>query len=175
LTQRELEQISGYLNQTLQGLSLQQVKEKILSELEAEKAQYDRLLRRTLELSKAALGEELGAQVYIEGAARILDQPEFANVERMKQLFQAFEQKSLLIELLDQSQHAEGVRIFIGSETEYSGIQGCSLISANYSSKRGTIGALGVIGPSRMNYSAVIPVVNYTARLLSQVLDADND
>lgn len=175
LTERELEQISGYLNKTLQGLSLQQVKEKILTELEAEKAQYDRLLRRTLELSKAALGEELGTEVYIEGASRILDQPEFANVEKMKQLFHAFEQKSLLIELLDQSQHAEGVHIFIGSETKYSGIQGCSLISANYSTTRGTIGALGVIGPSRMNYSAVIPVVNYTARLLSQALDADND
>jgi heat-inducible transcriptional repressor len=175
VSQRELEQMSQYLNRTLQGLSIQQVKQQILSELKAEKAQYDKLLRRTLELSREALGDELGGQVYIEGAARILDQPEFADVEKMKRLFNAFEQKNVLIELLDQSQQADGVQIFIGSNTEYSGIEGCSLVSSHYANRRGTLGALGVIGPSRMNYSAVIPVVDYTARLLSQVLDADGD
>jgi len=175
LTPRDLEQMSQYLNQTLQGLSIQQVKEKILGELKAEKARYDQMLRRTLELSQDALGEELGGQVYIEGAARILDQPEFADVEKMKRLFNAFEQKNVLIELLDQSQQADGVQIFIGSDTEYSGIKGCSLVTSHYANRRGTLGALGVIGPSRMNYSAVIPIVDYTARLLSQVLDADGD
>jgi heat-inducible transcriptional repressor len=175
LTPRELEQMSQYLNQTLQGLSIQQVKEKILGELKAEKAKYDQMLRRTLELSQDALGEELGGQVYIEGAARILDQPEFADVEKMKRLFNAFEQKNVLIELLDQSQLADGVQIFIGNDTEYSGIKGCSVVTSHYANRRGTLGALGVIGPSRMNYSAVIPIVDYTARLLSQVLDADGD
>jgi len=175
LDRRELEQMANYLNSTLQGLSIQQVKANILTELEADKAQYDKMLRRTLELSREALGDSMGGEVYIEGASLILDQPEFADVERMKRLFRAFEQKGLLIELLDRSQRADGVQIFIGSETEYSGIQGCSLITSHYASRRGTIGAIGVIGPSRMNYSAVIPVVDYTARLLSQVLDAQSD
>lgn len=171
----ELEHISNYLNQTLQGLSIQQVKAKIFAEMTEEKAQYDDLLRRTLDLSRQALQEEFDGQVYIEGASRIFDQPDFADVDKMRQLFRAFEQKSLLIDLLDRSQKAEGVQIFIGNETGYSGIQGCSLITSHYSNRRGTIGALGVIGPSRMNYSSVIPVVDYTARLLSQMLDVDGD
>lgn len=175
LSQRQLEQMSQYLNRTLQGLSIQQVKEKIFEELKADKARYDQLLRRSLELSREALGEDLGGQVYIEGAARILDQPEFADVEKMRRMFNAFEQKHVLIDLLDQSQKAEGVQIFIGSDTEYSDIKGCSLVTSHYASRRGTLGALGVIGPSRMNYSAVIPIVDYTARLLSQVLDVDSD
>ncbi|PNU18723.1 heat-inducible transcription repressor HrcA [Geothermobacter hydrogeniphilus] len=175
VSRRELEQISNYLNRTLAGLSIQQVKEKIFAEMQEEKARYDRLMSRTLELSREALKENLGGEVFIEGTSNILDQPEFANVETMRGLFRAFEQKSTLIDLLNRSQQADGVQIFIGSEPGITGIQGCSLITCHYASKRGTIGALGVIGPSRMNYSSVIPVVDYTARLLSQVLDGDLD
>ncbi|TYO96816.1 heat-inducible transcription repressor HrcA [Geothermobacter ehrlichii] len=175
ISPRELEQISAYLNQTLAGLSIQQVKRKIFAEMEAEKARYDSLLAKTLALSREALEENLGTEVFIEGTSNILEQPEFANVETMRELFRAFEQKGRLIDLLNRSQEAQGVQIFIGSETGIEGIEGCSLITSHYSNKRGTIGALGVIGPSRMNYSAVIPIVDYTARLLSQVLDGDVD
>ncbi len=175
LSQHELEQVSNYLNQTLTGLSIQDIKAKIVRDMAEEKATYDQLLRRALELSREALCEEIGGQVFIEGACNILEQSEFKDLERMKRLFRAFEQKSLLVELLDKSQHAKGVQIFIGSESEYSEIEGCSLITACYSSSRGTIGTLGVIGPSRMNYSQVIPVVDYTARLVSQVLEIESE
>jgi heat-inducible transcriptional repressor len=173
ITQHELEQVSNYLNQTLSGLSIQEIKDKIVRDMAEEKSTYDLLLRRALELSRDALCEEIGEQVFIEGACNILEQSEFKDMERMKRLFRAFEQKSLLVELLDKSQRAKGVQIFIGSESEYSEIEGCSLITASYSSSRGTIGTLGVIGPSRMNYSQVIPVVDYTARLVSQMLEIE--
>ncbi|GAB4171290.1 MAG: heat-inducible transcriptional repressor HrcA [Geothermobacteraceae bacterium] len=173
LTPRELEQISNYLNRTLTGLPIHEVKEKIFAEMEREKARYDQLLAKTLKLSRQALQGNLDGEVFIEGTSNILDQPEFANVETMRELFRAFEQKGRLIDLLTRSQQAEGVQIFIGSETGLEGIDGCSLITSHYSNRRGTIGALGVIGPSRMNYSAVIPIVDYTARLLSQVLEGD--
>jgi heat-inducible transcriptional repressor len=130
---------------------------------------------RALKLSQEVFQEEAGEQVFIEGASNILDQPEFADLERMKRLFRTFEQKSLLVELLDKSQSAEGVNILIGSDTEYSGISGCSLVTSTYSSSRGTIGSLGVIGPTRMPYSVVIPIVDYTARLLSQILEHDSE
>ncbi|WP_027716297.1 heat-inducible transcriptional repressor HrcA [Desulfuromonas sp. TF] len=172
---RELEQISAYLNHTLGGLTIQQVKERIIEEMAKEKALYDKLLQRALKLSQEVFQEEAGEQVFIEGASNILDQPEFADLERMKRLFRTFEQKSLLVELLDKSQSAEGVNIFIGSDTEYSGISGCSLVTSTYSSSRGTIGSLGVIGPTRMPYSVVIPIVDYTARLLSQILEHDSE
>lgn len=170
----ELVQITNYLNQTLGGLSIQEIKKRILSEMAAEKAQYDQLLRRALKLFRETFGEEMESQVFIEGASRILDQPEFADVERMRRLFRAFEQKSKLIDLLDKCQQAEGVQIFIGSETKYSEIEGCSLVTATYSNPQGTIGTLGVIGPTRMPYSLVIPIVDYTARLVSQLFQQES-
>ncbi len=175
ISQHELEQVSNYLNQTLTGLSIREIKDKIIRDMAEEKSTYDQLLRRALELSREALCEEIGEQIFIEGACNILEQSEFKDLERMKRLFRAFEQKSLLMELLDKSQRAKGVQIFIGSESEYSEIEGCSLITASYSSSRGTIGTLGVIGPSRMNYSQVIPVVDYTARLVSQMLEIESE
>jgi len=174
--QAELEQINNYLNRTLSGLPIEQVKARLLEEMAKEKAQYDELLRRALDLSTAAFADPAeGEQVFIEGTTNILEQPEFADVERMKRLFRAFEQKSRLVELLDQSQQADGVQIFIGSETHYAEIEGCSLVTASYANRHGTLGTLGVIGPSRMAYSMVIPIVDYTARLLGQVLDSQND
>jgi len=174
LSPSDLEQMTNYLNETLGGLSIQEIKKRILSEMAAEKAKYDQLLSRALKLFRETFGEEIESQVFIEGASRILEQPEFADLEKMKRLFRAFEQKSVLIHLLDKCQQAEGVRIFIGSETKYSEIEGCSLVTATYSNPQGTIGTLGVIGPTRMPYSLVIPIVDYTARLVSQLFEQES-
>lgn len=171
----ELEQIANYLNQALSGLTIQKAKERIFQEMSQEHALYNQLYRRAFKLSGDALREESVDQVFIEGAANILEQPEFADIDRMKRLFRTFEQKSKLLELLDKSQQADGVKIFIGSESQYSDIEGCSLITATYSDRHGALGTLGVIGPSRMPYSMVIPVVDYTARLISQILEAESE
>jgi heat-inducible transcriptional repressor len=93
----------------------------------------------------------------------------------MKRIVQTFEQKSILIDLLDRGLESEGVQVIIGSETAYSELSDCSLITAAYSGKRGTLGTLGVIGPNRMPYSTIIPIVDYTANLISRLLDIDND
>ncbi|PLX83250.1 MAG: heat-inducible transcription repressor HrcA [Desulfuromonas sp.] len=173
VTPRELEQITNYLNRTLSGLTIQDAKLRLIAEMAKEKALYDKLLQRALKLSQEALSDEMGGQVFIEGASNILEQPEIADMGRMKRLFRAFEQKSQLVELLDKSQRAQGVQIFIGSQSEYSELEGFSLITSTYSNCGGAIGTLGVIGPSRMSYSLVIPIVDYTARLVSQVLELD--
>jgi heat-inducible transcriptional repressor len=174
LAQSELEQMTNYLNLTLSGLTISEVKAKIVEEMHQEKSLYDRLLQKALEFSSEAFGEEKGGQVYIEGAINILEQPEFSDLDRMKRLFRAFEQKSLLVELLDAAQKARGVQIFIGGESEYSEIEGCSLVTAVYSGRGGNVGTLGVIGPTRMPYNLVIPIVDYTARLVSKVLEVDS-
>jgi heat-inducible transcriptional repressor len=93
----------------------------------------------------------------------------------MKRIFRAFEQKSLLLTLLDRGLQATGVQVIIGGETDYPELAGCSLITANYSGRRGTLGALGVIGPSRMPYSTLIPIVGYTAGMLSRMLDEESE
>jgi heat-inducible transcriptional repressor len=175
LAPAELEQITNYLNEIMAGLPLLQAKARIVAAMVKDKALYDRLLQRAFHLSEQAFAEADEGEVIIEGASHLLEQPEFGDLERMKRLFRAFEQKNLLLSLLDRSLPAKGVQVIIGSETEYPELAGCSLITANYSGKRGALGALGVIGPSRMPYSTLIPIVDYTAVLISRMLNADPD
>ncbi len=175
LTPRDLEQITNYLNHTMTGLSIQEVRARIVAEMANEKALYDHLLRRTFALSTAALVDETTGDIIIEGTSYFLEQPEFSNLKCMKRIVQTFEQKNILIDLLDRGLDTEGVQVIIGSETKYSELADCSLITAAYSGKRGTLGTLGVIGPNRMPYSTIIPIVDYTATLISRLLDTDND
>ena len=175
LTPRELEQITNYLNQTMTGLSIQEVRSRIVTEMTQEKALYDHLLRRAFALSSAALVDESTGDIIIEGTSYFLEQPEFSDLKCMKRIVQTFEQKSILVDLLDRGLDAEGVQVIIGSETKYSELADCSLITAAYSGKRGTLGTLGIIGPNRMPYSTIIPIVDYTANLISSLLDTDND
>jgi len=175
LTASDLEQITNYLNRTMNGLSIQEVRAKIVAEMAKEKALYDHLLRRAFTLSNAALDDETIGDVIIDGTSHFLEQPEFSDLQQMKRIVQAFEQKSLLVGLLDRGIDTKGVQVVIGSETECSELAGCSLITAAYSGKRGTLGTLGVIGPNRMPYSNIIPIVDYTANLISRLLDTEND
>ncbi|KIH77756.1 heat-inducible transcription repressor HrcA [Geoalkalibacter ferrihydriticus] len=173
LSRSDLEEMNNYLNRTYTGMSLPELKKRLVQEMSQDKALYDRLLRRSMTLFNAAFTEEDNREVFIEGVSRMFEQPEFSDLSRMKRLFKAFEQKSMLVEFLDKCRESQGVRIFIGSETEYREIEGCSLITASYSSADGgTIGTLGVIGPTRMAYSQVIPIVDYTAQLMSQLFES---
>jgi heat-inducible transcriptional repressor len=175
LTPRDLEQITNYLNQSMTGLSIQEVRVRVLTEMAQEKALYDHLLRRAFALSSAALVDEVTGEVIIEGTSHFLEQPEFSDLQCMKRIVQTFEQKSILVDLLDRGLETKGVQVIIGSETEYAALSDCSLITAAYSGKRGTLGTLGVIGPNRMPYSTIIPIVDYTANLISRLLDPDKD
>lgn len=171
LTTSELEQITNYLNQTLTGLSIQEVRARIIAEMAEEKALYDHLLRRAFTLSSAALGDEAEGEIIIDGTSYFFEQPEFSELQQMKRIVRAFEQKSILVDLLDRGVDTDGVQVIIGSETQYHELSGCSLITAAYSGKRGTLGTLGVIGPNRMPYSSIIPIVDYTASLITRLLE----
>ena len=165
MAQRDLDRISNYLNSILSGLRLTRVKERLLKEMMKEKVIYDSLLTQALYLSQQALTVDDEAEVYIEGQSNMLDQPEFSDVNRIRQLFRAFEEKTTIIELLNKALDAEGVQIFIGSEDNYREIEGLSIVTASYGP-----GTLGVIGPMRMDYSKVIPLVDYTSRLVTKML-----
>ncbi|MDD3802194.1 MAG: heat-inducible transcriptional repressor HrcA, partial [Desulfuromonas thiophila] len=170
---RELEQVTNYLNQSLGGLTIAQVRGRLVAQMREEKALYDRLLARALSLSSQVFGDDIEGDLFIEGAANMLDQPDFTDIASMKRLFKAFEQKRHLIELLDRTQQAQGVQIYIGSQSPYQDFEGCSLITATYTNGKQTLGSLGVIGPSRMAYAQVVPVVDYTARLVSRMLERE--
>jgi len=165
----DLVRMSNYLNSLLKGLTISEVKRRIVGEMESEKVRYDQLLSRALKLSEQTLDDST-ADVFIEGQVNILEQPEFADVEKMKEIFRAFEEKSQLITLLDRCMDAERVNIFIGAENFLSRMNQLSVVTAPYASGPNTIGVLGVIGPTRMGYDRVIPIVDYTARILSQIL-----
>lgn len=173
LSQDELDKISRYLNEMLEGLTLARVREKILKEMEQERIAYDNLMKQALKLGYKAFSSQEETELYIEGKMNILDEPEFANIEKMKSLFRAFEEKNFLITLLDKCLAGEGVQVTIGSESEFSEMEGCSLVSSPYGRVDRTVGILGILGPRRMNYSRVIPLVEYTAQLLTKILESE--
>lgn len=168
----DLLKMANYLNELLQGYTIDQVRRKLLEEMESEKIRYDAMLANALRLSEKTL-EDMDTQVFIEGQANILDQPEFADAARMKEIFRAVEKKSQLLELLDLSMVAEGVQIFIGAESHLYNMPGMSLITSSYMTGKNTLGVLGVIGPTRMGYAKVIPIVDYTAKLVTRLLELE--
>lgn len=170
IPQEDLVRMGNYLNDLMQGLTISQVRERIIKEMQSEKVQYDHLMSRALRISQQAVTME-DEEIFVEGQARILDQPEFNDVRRMQDIFRAFEQKGHLLQLLNRCMTAEGVQIYIGSETPVSRSAGVSLITSRFVTSSNTVGLLGIIGPTRMGYSNVIPIVDYTARLVSRLLN----
>ncbi|MFB3885670.1 MAG: heat-inducible transcriptional repressor HrcA [Thermodesulfobacteriota bacterium] len=169
--QSELDHLSDYMNQLLTGLTLEQARERLLDQMGVEKNVYDRLFEQALRLGERALSPMDDTDVFIEGRTNIFHEPEFCDISRMADLFRAFEEKATLVKLLDKLIEPKGVQIAIGSESQVQEMEGCSLVTSTYGCAGRVWGALGVIGPRRMNYSRVIPLVDYTAKLLTEVLE----
>lgn len=167
-TQDYLDKITRYLGTILSGLTLVEVRDRILEEMNREKIAYDRLMEKALKLGERALADMDDRELFMEGKVKIFDAPEFSDSEKMKGLLQALEEKGFLLKLLDQSLRTLGVQIVIGSEFDHREMAECSLVTATYGMPGSPRGTLGVIGPMRMNYPRVISLVDYTARLLTQ-------
>ncbi len=168
-TQNDLVKMGNYLNDLMQGLTISQARELILSEMKNEKVRYDSMMSQALKISEQAVTTGLD-DVFLEGQARILEQPEFNDVNKMREIYRTFEEKGYLLKLLSGCMSAEGVHIYIGSETPVSRSAGVSMITSRFVTSSNTVGMLGVIGPTRMGYSSVIPIVDYTAKLVSRLL-----
>jgi heat-inducible transcriptional repressor len=170
-SQSELDHLSDYLNSFLAGLTLHQVREKLLEQMRVAKNAYDRLLEQALKLGEKAFSSLDDTDVFIEGKTNILNEPEFSNVSSMTDLFRTFEEKATMVKLLDKFLDPKGVQIAIGSESQVQEMDTCSVVTSTYSCSGEVLGVLGVIGPRRMNYSRVIPLVGYTAKLLTEILE----
>jgi heat-inducible transcriptional repressor len=109
---------------------------------------------------------DVGPDYLLAGETNLMQYKEMADVERLRELFEAFHEKQTILQLLDQSLRAEGVQIFIGSESGYQVLDRCSVVTASYSVDDKVVGVLGIIGPTRMPYNRVIPIVDITAKLL---------
>ena len=176
-TQTELDQTAQYLMVNFPGKSLSGIRIELQWRLRQEKAQYDELLRNAILLcQQRELSEERDeAEVFIDGASRIVDQSAFPEVERLKELLSAFEEKTRLLRLLDEliSTRDSGIRILIGSENRGAELKHCTVITAPYWSHGKRVGSLGIIGPRRMSYDRTIGLVDYMSKMVSQILSTN--
>lgn len=168
-TQEQLDRFSRYLNDICQNQTLGEARRTILVQMEEEKNLFDKMVAQALSLSRQALqGGDEEEELYIEGTSQILDYPEFAaDVEKIRVIFKAFEEKHHLITLLDRTLVSQGVHIIISLEEHFPEMQ-LSLVASSYRCDQAPVGSLGIIGPMRMNYARVVPIVNYTAALVSR-------
>jgi heat-inducible transcriptional repressor len=168
----DISTINAYLNELAAGLSLPQLRVRILQEMKKEKARYDRLMQKALSLGARALDEGGPAEVYVEGRANILEQPEFVeDVQKLKRILRAFEEKSVIVRLLDRALENEAIQVSIGAENAVESLPDISVVASGYRLGDRTMGSIGLIGPVRMDYSRIIPLVEYSARLLSSVFE----
>ena len=174
LTPSALQEASNFLNARLRGRTLAEAKTEVTFELNRAKRELDAAAARLIEEGLAAWGGD-GAEraLIVRGRANLLGDPAAAaDLERVRMLFDDLERKEQLIDLLDGVRGGEGVRIFIGAETRLFSLSGSALIAAPYmTGRQRLLGAIGVIGPARLNYARVIPLVDYTARALGRMLD----
>ncbi len=171
----ELVTAANYLNQNFAGLDFEQIRQRLGLELQQLRDDIKPLMALALEAGDAAMTENDNAYV-ISGEKNLLDVEELSsNMKRLRELFDLFEQRSSLMRLLDISNRAEGVQIFIGGESGIAPLDECSVITAPYAVDGQVVGSVGVIGPTRMAYERVIPIVDITARLLSSALSNKSD
>ncbi|MFV0478811.1 MAG: heat-inducible transcriptional repressor HrcA [Parahaliea sp.] len=169
----ELREAARLLNQRFAGQLLQQVQACILTEMKEARSHIDDYLQATLDLASKALDQDAGEEDYlVTGESRLLDGASAEELQRLRELFDAFEQKKDVLHLLERCTRAQGIQIFIGEEAGHQVFGDYSVITAPYTQGARTVGVLGVIGPTRMAYDRVIPIVDVTARMLSNALSA---
>lgn len=175
VTPSALQEASNFLNSRLRGLTLGDAGSEIRTELERARRELNETAARLVEEGLAAWSGQEGAQrsLIVRGRANLLgDSRAVEDLERVRRLFDDLEQKEQLINLLDDVRNAESVRIFIGAETRLFSLSGSAIIAAPYmSGRQKVLGAIGVIGPARLNYARVIPLVDYTAKVLGRMID----
>tara|TARA_R110001606_G_scaffold359994_5_gene512150 strand:+ start:37289 stop:38443 length:1155 start_codon:yes stop_codon:yes gene_type:complete len=178
VTPSTLQEASNFLNARLKGRPLAEARSEMGAELAAARQALDAAAARLVEDGMAAWsgGAERDRALIVRGRANLLHNRETAeDLERVRVLFDDLEQKEQLIGLLDGVSEAQGVRIFIGAETRLFSLSGSALIAAPYmTGRQRVVGAIGVIGPARLNYARVIPLVDYTARVLGRMLDGQD-
>ena len=168
----ELTTAANYLNAHYSGLGFETIRERVQAELKQLQGDMSELMTAAVDAGSAAV-QETASQYILSGETNLLDSEELSsNMVRLRELFKLFEQKTGLLQLLDISNRAAGVQIFIGGESGLAPLDECSVITAPYDVDGMIVGSVGVIGPTRMAYERVIPIVDITARLLSSALSS---
>ncbi len=170
----ELKHAANFLNEKFRGRPLPQVRQEILRELTEAREHMNQIMLDAITVAQHIFerGEEQPLEYVIAGETNLMGVGELSSVEKLRRLFEAFNEKRDFLHLLDQSLRAEGIQIFIGHESGYRILDDCSVVTAPYSLGDQIVGVLGVIGPTRMAYERVIPIVDVTAKLLGAALNS---
>ena len=172
-TVSELTQTANYLNQEFVGKDLSQIRQSVLDSMKQERDDMQHIMKMAIQMTDNVVADQNNDDYVMAGQTNLMDYAEMANMEKLRQLFDAFNTKRDVLHVLDQSIQAEGMQIFIGEESGYSAFESCSVITAPYKVSHEVVGVLGVIGPTRMAYDRVIPLVDVTAKLLGSLLSSE--
>jgi heat-inducible transcriptional repressor len=170
----ELKRAANYLNEQCRGRTLPQVRQEILRQLKEAHEHMSQMMVDAISMAQHVFTESKEEQLeyVIAGETNLMGAAQISSVERLRRLFEAFNEKRDFLHLLDHSLRAEGVQIFIGHESGYQVLDDCSLVTAPYGTGESVAGVLGVIGPTRMAYERIIPIVELTAKLLGSALNS---
>jgi heat-inducible transcriptional repressor len=169
LSQKNLNRIAAYINSRYSGLTLDEIRKRIVSEMTRESLLCDGLIAEALKICRNVFSSSPG-NVYISGLSDMLSLPDFSDIERIKELLKTIEDKHVVVTLLDKIAEADGTRVFIGSENPIDEMKQFSIVAATYKEGTRPIGAIGIIGPTRMNYLDAISIVDLTANYITRVL-----
>jgi heat-inducible transcriptional repressor len=168
--QDTLERYSRMLNDMLKDLDLRRARARIEQELAKEKTMVDVLLAKVLRLGYILLSQKSAAEIFIEGQTNIFDEPEFAQIEKLKAVLVTFEEKSKLLRILEKTLEADGLQIFVGSEIGMEEMSTCSIIAYPLRAEEAVLGSVAVIGPRRMDYQKMVDLVYTTGGVITRIL-----
>jgi len=172
-TREELEKISRYLTVEFTGLTLDAIRRRLIRMTEEERALHDQMLQKTITLGIETVNDmaPVEHELYVEGAASILNKPDFADPAAMRKTFLALQEKEKLVEILNTCLSEDGLQILIGAESDFTQTHNFGLVASRYGSHAGPLGVVGIIGPMRMEYARMAPLVDYLGRALSRKIE----
>lgn len=168
----ELTQAANFINEHYSGSEMPVVRDRIVEDMDKLRSSMNQAMVDIIAVAQSALGEKPGSasEFVMAGETKLMDFAELSDIDTLRRLFEAFSKKRLILDLLDRSIDADGVQVFIGEESGFRILDDCSVVTAPYHLDDDTVGVLGVIGPTRMAYDRVVPIVDLTARLLQSAL-----
>lgn len=176
MTQQELDFAGRYIVTNFYGLTLPHIRRKLLHLMTEEKALYNTMLQKVIKVGTAGLGDEekeAEGNVYVEGTARLMRNPEFTDVKHMIEIFEMFEQKSHLVKIISECirDDVAGTKVTIGLESSAPGTNNFAMVVSPYTNGDQSVGSLGILGPKRMEYARAIPLVDYVAKVFEGILN----
>ena len=169
-SQEFLNSVTSFLNEEFKNHSMQEIREGIHQSIVSDRHRYHDLLAHAVRLGKKAFELNQPGEMFIEGQMNLLLDSHFHEQSSVRSLIDAFEQKTEIMKILDDSMKNKGVHIYIGIENDYEHLHRCSLITASYRNKQNVLGSIGVVGPTSMDYKSIISTVEYTAKMLSKTI-----